>query len=461
MKHLDKGLIKQWGLGLMVAGLAAFPMTGCDDGGGGGSTTDDMGGGAGGMGGGAGGQGGAGGAPPVCGATLQLREACDPGNDCCDRGLICVDLGEEAQCLRTCDANAEVTRCGEREVCIPDDPEVPNGEPSPGFCVPGDDCVPGQEDLSCGEGATCARNDPASFCFPAGMAGEGQECTFSTMQPEAACQTGLVCELGICRRPCGDNDACGEGERCIDYTDSLDGVQWKFCFSGCNVYTQEGCAANEACIFAEEDQDGLMMGACVEATSGMLSHGEQCVADDQTYWGGAGGCTAGHYCGDFLDTGTDQCWGFCDASDNSLCTGNSLCVTPFFVGLKVGVCFGECNGFTGEGCGEGEGCNPFTIANADGFDTWVGLCAEAPAATVGTGEPCQSDDNTGASNCDPGHLCAVLQQGAPAECIKLCDIYEDSGNGCPPGFGCQTEIFGGDEAGNGANPNLGICLPQG
>ncbi|MCB9526194.1 MAG: hypothetical protein H6702_22845, partial [Myxococcales bacterium] len=47
MKHLDKGLIKQWGLGLMVAGLAAFPMTGCDDGGGGGSTTDDMGGGAG------------------------------------------------------------------------------------------------------------------------------------------------------------------------------------------------------------------------------------------------------------------------------------------------------------------------------------------------------------------------------------------------------------------------------
>ena len=420
--------------------------------------------------GGEGGQGGAGGAPPMCDAVLDFSETCDVANDCCDRGLTCAELSSgQGTCLRTCDANAEVSRCAPRELCNPNDADVPSTEPSPGICIPGDDCQPGLEEVACGAEATCARINPASFCAPPGTKAAGEACGINFNNPANNCAAGLACEVGACRTPCGENDACGEGETCLNFSDRLDGLDYKFCYSGCNVMTQEGCEGeNAVCVASTDTPAGGLLGACLSEaglSNGPRRQGETCTADDNTYWGN---CSAGYLCDNIVsEDGPAICNGWCDSADRSLCTGGSVCYqglfnTDFFPSEGPGLCLGECNGFTGEGCGEGTSCNfTFIGFNSENEEVPTGFCFDGQP-TVPTGGRCTTiDEDTGASDCLPGHLCATLAQGAPPECIKLCADDPDSDFGCPPGTLCTTGLFGGDQqTGEGANDYIGACLPN-
>jgi len=279
----------------------------------------------------------------------------------------------------------------------------------------------------------------------------GDACDFDDMTPDEACAPGLYCAFGSCAPACGDG--CGEGERCVDFTDRLDGLEFDFCYDSCDLYGQD-CGEAQACVLFDEDQDDNALAGCLEFPSGENTQNQNCVPDMMTYWSD---CTAGHLCAQ-LDADPNEprvCLGFCDRADQSLCTDGSACVYNLLNGLDLGICLGECSVLGDDsGCGDGEICSfSFRIGQGAGGEQPVGFCNPG-TAEVGTAEACTLNEDDGTHNCTNGHICAALQQGAPTECIKLCDTGD---NACPAGFSCTTGVFGGDEQGNGASETVGFC----
>ena len=333
-----------------------------------------------------------------------------------------------------------------------DDPD----RPAPGFCFPGDECAPGNEARVCDGPSTCGVNPPVSFCAPAGDVREGGECTieFDEAAADGNCRSGLYCAYGTCQPSCNRAADCGGGD-CIDFTDRLDGVDFRFCHDGCNVYAQAGCGGDDTCVLFDEDQDGNAISGCLpDLQSGRLTQNQDCVNDGETYWGT---CHAGHLCTQLnREPEPRSCLGFCDREDQSLCTGESRCVFNVLNGLTLGLCLGDCTPIGDEsGCPGGGFCQFGWVGTDErGDDIAAGLCAEG-AQALGTGEECVVDRDTGTHDCVNGHLCVVLQQGAPPTCVRLCD--DDVA--CPDGAECATGLFGGDAQGDGASESIGICGP--
>jgi hypothetical protein len=406
---------------------------------------------------------------PCDGVRLQFGEACDAAADCCAPGLGCADpLGQGAICLNTCDANAPATGCGERELCSPENPDVPGDQASPGICIPGQDCEPGNEELACGGPATCGNFENATFCFPPGEVAVGEQCGLSE-DPTTNCEAGLVCPIMFvtgadrCREPCGEEGACAEGFNCVDWTERQDGVPYAFCHDGCSVYGQDCEGEGELCILSD-GYEGAAMGACL-AQDG-LEDGDGVSNDSCDPNGGSGywaTCTAAHLC---IDLGSAEapdptCTGFCGPDDNSLCINGSVCVTDALI-IDVGICLGECNVFGEDtGCGDGQVCSFRGIGAEAGNDKPWGACGPGEQSKA-TGEACTLNEMTGEHDCVNGHLCTALTQGGGTQCVRLCEAADDSDNTCPPGFECQTGLFGGDQQGVGASERIGACLePQG
>ena len=407
----------------------------------------------------------------TCTDILAFGATCDVFNDCCARGTACVDLDGEGDnapvCLRKCDANADVDGCEARELCNPESGDVPAGEPSPGTCIPGDDCVPGSEMDACGAGEYyCQRIDNITLCIgdlaevraqaPDLIVGVGEECNpFDQMAP-SFCEPGLVCEYGTCRASCNTVDDCAMGEECLDYTARVEGLSYKFCIDTCDVYAQD-CGEGKACVLTDT-YDGQLLGTCIDGVaSGAGVAGEACTTSEQTYWGT---CTAGHICSDDNEDGMGDCVSFCDTYHLDRCSGDyAACVDTQLEGL--GLCSGECDVFTNAGCAEGQSClfgNEGTRVGDVVAPT--GFCYDN-ALTVGeaaVGAECQtgmvtfgadSFDYPFLNNCPAGNICLPLMQGAPGQCFQMCnpDAME---TGCEAGVPCRV-IFDGIDS-------VGVCF---
>jgi hypothetical protein len=268
---------------------------------------------------------------PGCTEPLEVGVSCDVFNDCCARGTQCTSLaadGSDPVCLRRCDANAEISGCEARELCNPESGDVPPDQESPGTCIPGDDCEPGNENLACGEGEYyCQRVQNITLCFgdlaevraqaPELIVGAGEACNpFDNMAP-TYCEPGLVCEYGVCRDTCETDADCAEGSECADYTSRVDGIPYKFCLDSCDVYTQDCPNEGDVCILGDS-YDGAIVGLCEGAAgpSGTGVSGDECTESDTNYWGT---CEASNLCTQLSEDGPSECVSFCDDYNLEAC----------------------------------------------------------------------------------------------------------------------------------------------
>jgi hypothetical protein len=214
-------------------------------------------------------------------------------------------------------------------------------ETSPGYCISGDECEPGNETLACGEGEfSCHRARNLSFCIdireiaaqaPTAVVGEGEACSpFSQDENEfAVCDSGLVCEFGQCRSLCDSSADCDGGE-CYDLTETVDGIDFKFCMGDdlCDPFDSD-CADDAACVLPlgvsdTVAYDGQIIGLCDDNfTQGTRQTGEECTVDPNTYFGD---CESSSVCSvDNEGDTTGTCSSFCDDYSLAECTGYQVC----------------------------------------------------------------------------------------------------------------------------------------
>jgi hypothetical protein len=399
---------------------------------------------------------------PGCTEPLDVGASCDVFNDCCARGTECSDLsgdGSNTVCLRRCDANADVTGCEARELCNPENGDVPPGEESPGTCIPGDDCEPGNESLSCGEGEySCQRVQNITLCIgdlaevraqaPELIVGAGEACNpFDQMAP-AYCEPGTVCEYGFCRALCDTAADCDEGSECADYSSRVDGIPFKFCLDSCSIYEQNCPNEGDVCILADTN-DGALVGICEgnAGANGTAVAGEACMSAENNYWGT---CTASNLCTSFEEGGEEECVSFCDDYNLDVCSGDYQACAFVMALDDLGICLGECNIFTQEGCEENQDCVFFNEGvNTEDEPVALGRCANntVPAANrVNTGDECVGEpievdgimsENPLVSNCPANHICGQEVMNGPSICIAICDPTAAE-SGCQDGRACRA-----------------------
>ena len=409
---------------------------------------------------------------PGCTEPLEVGVSCDVFNDCCARGTQCTSLsadGSDPVCLRRCDANAEISGCEARELCNPESGDVPPDQESPGTCIPGDDCEPGNENLACGEGEYyCQRVQNITLCFgdlaevraqaPELIVGAGEACNpFDNMAP-TYCEPGLVCEYGVCRDTCETDADCAEGSECADYTSRVDGIPYKFCLDSCDVYTQNCPNEGDVCIVGDS-YDGAVVGLCEgnAGPNGTAVAGEACTPSDTNYWGT---CGASNLCTQLSEEDPEECVSFCDDYHLDVCGDYQACA--FVLAIEdVGLCLGECNIFTQEGCDEGQECQLFNEGvNANDEPVVFGSCVENSfTERVMTGDACEGEpievdgmmlENPFVSTCPPNHYCGDTTGDGVSTCIAACDPTNVANTGCPEGISCRV-VFDGIEA-------FGLCL---
>jgi len=370
--------------------------------------------------------------------------ACARGTDCADCGPVDVRNPDAGRCRPLCSTEVPSARngCGARDFCFSLQDER---NPSLGLCIAGDACT--VDGAGCGDDEACLALAPATFCIEGGAAPLGGACGGA----EAACEPGLSCVYGACKAPCGDG--CPEGEACIDYSERLDGVEFRFCHGACGAIGQEGCGEQEACAVVDLDDAGVAVGQCVDG-GGAGVHGDACQPDEAAYWGS---CDAGHLCAAAGEA--NECFAFCDAEHQG-CGGGSACVRRIFGGrfADLGLCLGECTVVGADsGCAAGQVC-AFTGrigTDEEGAETAVGLCAPSNGAGA-TGDAC-AVDAAGASDCANGHICAAIREGEAPSCLRICEV---GGAACPDDRECIVDLFGADALGEGGSQAIGLCLEE-
>lgn len=390
------------------------------------------------------------GAQPDCDADLD----CAVGRVCVNG--VCVLPAEPA--WRVCNPRSANPGCAANALCLPIESCDPEAAACDGLCAPStcDACTPGE---ACGgTAALCIPGRPAAFCITAGEAGLGEPCNWDE---GLHCARGLTCTIGTCKQPCGGADcgagseACPAGETCLDLSSENGGRPFSICHRDCNIFTQRGCAAGEACRlgFAYDDT-GVVVGACDDAApSGRLVQNQVCMQGAHDW----GNCRADHLCTDALTPDEAICFGFCTWDQMQNCLGASRCSLGVIEGFPaLGVCVGNCDPWGGApGCGAGETCQLATIGTlADGSDTYTGLCLPG-AGSLAIGDTCEAVEGSLESDCVAGSICADIQGFFGPTCTQLCDTNEAE-HGCPDGQVCTTQVFG-TERPQGASPNLGVC----
>jgi hypothetical protein len=286
----------------------------------------------------------------------------------------------------------------------------------------------------------------------------GDECNPFDQAAPAFCPANSVCEYGICRGLCGSDTDCGEAEECIDFTDRVEGINYKFCQPTCDIYAQDCAGEGEVCVLTDA-YAGRILGSCTDgmgAVSGEGQNGDACTESAENFWGD---CAANNLCTDFYGNG-EECVSFCDNYSLDACDPVQACLTGLLRGGldDIGLCAGQCNSFTDEGCGEGQSCIFGNVgAGSERVEQVIGFCADNPnGGQVATGEVCEDtlgDDGepNGTSNCAPGHICAVTEENAPPVCIELCQDENPEGV-CAEGTSCQ-KVFDPEFV-----VTVGVCL---
>ena len=354
----------------------------------------------------------------VCTEVVEVGASCDPSNDCCARGSECAatnDEGTEGQCYRGCEIPEEgdSVGCEARELCL-EVGEVGEDGITPGLCIPGDDCEPGNESLACGEGDfVCNRRSNISQCIDLAEAetegftvvGEGEACLSSDTNP-TICESGLVCESngtgGVCRRACSDDSSCEEGDTCLDYSNAVDGVNYKFCAPVCDLANPD-CGENGACVITDI-LDDVAYGTCREVPAEDLA-------------------AAGDACNIF---DSDQALKFCSA-------GNSC----EFNGVSYS-CVSVCNDMIM--CGDGETCVDATERYNESFqyNFCTTLCDPlAQDCVSGGGEDANGNgmldtedtNGNGVLDTEDANGNGVLDTGEDANDNGVLDTEDANGNG--------------------------------
>ena len=408
----------------------------------------------------------------VCRQGLPSRgETCNQELGCAE-GLVCYGpnnsggLSDRYQtCMLACDDNAEDNGCAVSELCLPDIDYANFGLtdiPSPGVCLVSDNCIPGDEESSCGNAdTTCARAENITLCVDLtdvsieDRGQPGDSCNGINLP----CSPGLVCEIGLCQNICDDNTPCAAQESCrifdeVVYPDPT--TQYGACLSICNPISQD-CAEGESCTIYQSDSSEGRLTICTEGEPGLLVDGELCDQNaSPNYWGD---CEASSFCASAFRDRTDECLPICTTEDSSPCTGERVCAIDILGSPDVGLCAGECNFFTGNGCEVDQDCLlGFQGADAMGETKIVGGCFDNPnSGMVQTGGLCVLDELTNTSNCAPGHICFDLDGDMDTECLALCQANSVE-YGCPLANVCITETPQGEPVFGDSLPALGVCL---
>ena len=410
----------------------------------------------------------------ICNDVVEVGATCEPSNDCCARGSFCNPTSEtEGQCVRNCEIpeDGDPVGCEARELC------VENGEAAegitPGYCLPSDNCEPGNENLACGEGEYhCLRVQNITLCIgdlaearaedPNLIVGEGEPCDVFNETAPTFCESGLTCESNgterVCRSACSADADCGEGESCLDYSSVTDGLNYKFCSPRCELDNPD-CGENGACVITDIVDD-LAFGTCQEVgAENLAAAGESCNvfdSDAPTKF-----CAAGLSC-EFNGVNY-ACNTVCN--ETVTCEEGETCYDAsqsYNEAFQYSFCTTPCNPLD-QDCADGSACAFSGVTD----NAPTGTCVSEPAAGMGqNGDDCVSGDNapywgdcaannvcfvddeaTGAGSC--GSFCAEgrndLCTGDYQACVDsavdglglcagACDIF--SGNGCDEGESC-------------------------
>jgi hypothetical protein len=361
--------------------------------------------------------------------------------------------GDNGICRATCDGAADPISCPQAQpICMIE--QMPDGS-LPGYCAPTAPCTPGNTRATCGHDATCIVGGDSTVCDWPGNAAVGAVCDPGSDDPAKHCQANLACVYGECKAACGANNACPNGQRCIDYTDRLNNQPFRFCHASCDMFAQRGCAAGQTCRFSDIDGGGIIA-SCEDSAMGRATQGQACQPSDSNYWGT---CTGAYLCSPLQQGDPAECLGLCDTASASHCGGHSYCGLSLlgdqFSGI-LGLCAGECDAIAtaNTGCGAGQYCLfGFVGLDHNGHEQAAGFCKAGPQLH-NTGETCTVDENTGEHDCRTGHVCAALQQGADPVCVRICHA---DGNECAAGSQCVTGVFGDM---NNPSQEIGACVPQ-
>lgn len=439
----------------------------------------------------------------ICNEVVEVGATCDPDNDCCARGSFC--NGEpgsgEGQCVRRCEIgeDGEGVGCEARELCLEAGEVGPDGI-TPGYCLPGDDCEPGNENLACGEGEFhCFRARNISLCIgdltdiraeaPELIVGEGEACDpfgdEENMINPTFCEPGFTCESNgterVCRTACDADADCPMGQTCLDYTEAADGLNYKFCSPVCNLDNPD-CGETGACVLTDI-YEGVAFGTCQEVDPAQIvGEGERCdptAQDTAPVYCAAGlSCEfdgAGSICRSVCTADADcaegqTCFSAAERFDNdafqySFCTvpcdplaqdcavDTDVCVFSGVINdLPAGTCVSDVTAGT---AANNEACTP----GEEGFDYW-GTCAannicfiDDEEANTGTcGSFCTTDR---ADLCTgPYQACVDSNIEGLGLCQGFCNLEDNTG--CDEGNSCMF-LFNEGVAADGNPRAVGLC----
>ena len=387
--------------------------------------------------------------PDECrGSALEAGASCIDSPVCCAPGYGCVETAEnERTCEPLCILNEPPPlACPPRELCISLNLEG-EGVENLGRCLSGDECSP-TNIASCGQGEySCVRIQNLSFCIgelsafrqqaPLQVAGLDQACDPFNQEQPVYCGGGLVCEFGVCRAVCDGDEQCAVGEECLDYTNALGGVPYKFCMDVCNPFESE-CSVDESCVVLN-GFGGEVVGECRPGTNGVGQEGDVCTVVPNQYWGT---CSSDHVCVTENEEVTEGvCQSFCSERNLDQCQVDySGCSELNVPGL--GLCRVECDPLTGAGCNEDtEMCTVFTfiLSSDDERGSITGECLpkgdEVAEPLIDECELLEDPNRPEQpspyySTCGTGYYCNITTNDAGetnSRCIQICQDIDRIG----------------------------------
>jgi hypothetical protein len=205
--------------------------------------------------------------------------------------------------------------------------------------------------------------------------------------------------------------------------------------SPCQLVSQCGCAANQACDLGGANPAAGTTECRAVVTPGMDT--STCVNDSD--------CAAGFVC--LGEAGKSACRRYC--ADDSVCDGGGgICVIEVTSGTTpipgAVVCSPSCDPFTASGCPSGWGCGAFSDQESGRNFSWC----QVPGAGVNNAA-CTSD-----AQCAAGFTC--VNTGTATRCKKYCD-KGDGNPGCTTGLTCVGLVDANNAPLVVAGVTYGVC----
>ena len=229
----------------------------------------------------------------------RCTTGCGVGVDC-PNDRVCLLYETVALCERRC---ADSGDCGETGVCLATTGRrlcATRGSGAPGTACDGHrecasgHCALGACTASCRDGCpdatACVTDIAGAACRPAGAGGPASPCTSGEQ-----CASG-VCGGGACSSDCAQDADCGDGARCVRFSNG------RFCFPGCErtsdcpdvSYCAEGFAEGRICFWRGAMEDGASCARDHDCQSGRCETG-RCLSECP-----GGECPAGRRCVDLV-----------------------------------------------------------------------------------------------------------------------------------------------------------------